>query len=152
MELLCPEEKIINHLNYQLMKKNIILSLIAMLICGIFVISCSKNSEDTLPDPNDPNNPGNPQCDTTNRKYAADVVPILQANCYGCHGSSTNTGSGGIVLDGYDNLKAKASSGVLIGVLTHAAGFPQMPKDAAKLSDCNINTIRSWINNGIQNN
>ncbi|HTE08671.1 MAG TPA: cytochrome c [Flavitalea sp.] len=134
------------------MKKNIIRSFIAMLICGIFVISCSKKNEDTLPDPNDPNDPGNTQCDTTNRKYATDVVPILQANCYRCHGSATNTGSGGIVLENFDNLKAKATSGTLIGVLTHAAGFPQMPKDAAKLSDCDINTIRSWINNGTQNN
>lgn len=121
----------------------------------VFALSCSKDSEDTVnnPDPNDPNNPNNPgNCDTTNRKYSTHVVPILSSNCYSCHGANTNSGSGGIVLEGYDNIKPKATSGTLIGVITHASGFPQMPQGGAKLSDCNINIIRSWINNGAQNN
>ena len=113
----------------------------------IFALSCSKNSEDEML-----HNPGNNNCDTVNMKYAANVVPILQANCYRCHGTTTNSGSNGIVLEGYNNIKVRADNGELIGVITHAPGFPAMPEDAAKLSECNINIIRSWINNGAQNN
>ena len=119
---------------------------------ALFVASCSKSSEDNVQNP-DPNAPGNPSsCDTVNMKYAANVVPILKAACYSCHGASTSSGSGGIVLEGYDKIQPYASSGTLIGVITHASGFPAMPQGGAKLSDCNINKIRSWINNGTQNN
>jgi mono/diheme cytochrome c family protein len=113
---------------------------------AIIALSCSKKSEDALA------GPGIPVCDTVNMKYAANVVPILTANCYKCHGANSNTGSGGIILESYDNLKIKADNGQLIGAITHADGFPAMPKDAPKLSDCDINIIRSWINNGTNNN
>lgn len=122
----------------------------------LFALSCSKDSEDNANNP--PGNPpgggggGGNTCDTTNRQYAAHVVPILSANCYSCHGTNSNGGSGGITLQGYANIRPYATNGTLIGVITHAAGFPAMPQGGAKLSDCNINVIRSWINNGAQNN
>jgi hypothetical protein len=129
--------------------KKILIALAGSML--IFALSCSKDSEDEMnPDPDPPGGGGN--CDTTNRKYAAHVVPILSANCYSCHGTNTNSGSGGIVLEGYNNIKPKADAGTLIGVITHATGFPAMPQGGPKLSDCNINIIRSWINNGAQNN
>jgi cytochrome c553 len=122
-------------------------NLIALAACvAVIALSCSKTSDDVLS-----SSAGGTPCDTTNMKYAADVVPILTAHCYSCHGKSTNTVSG-IVLEGYANLKAMADNGNLIGVITHAPNFPAMPQNAPKLSDCNINTIRSWINNGTQNN
>lgn len=131
------------------MKKTILISLACI---AITIFSCSKSSEDTLePDPN-PGGGGNNNCDTTDITYAADIVPILQSNCYSCHGENTNSGSMGIVLEGYDNIKPKADNGTLIGVITHAAGFPPMPKDGAKLSECNINKIRAWIDEGAQDN
>ena len=134
------------------MKKNILLAIVAFITMGIVVISCSKKSEDVMT-PNPPaSGGGDPTCDTTNSKYTTDVVPILQANCYSCHGSATNSGSGGIVLEDFDVISGFAANGTLIGVITHAAGFNPMPRGGAKLSDCDINTIRSWINNGIQNN
>lgn len=115
----------------------------------VIALSCSKQNEETLSQT--PSSPS-PSCDTANMKYAANVVPILQSNCYSCHGESTNSNSNGILLEGYSNLKARADNGQLLGVITHADGFPAMPQGVAKLSDCNINIIRSWINNGAQNN
>lgn len=117
---------------------------------AIFALSCSKSSEDTMT-PQDPDPvPGN--CDTANMKYSANVVPILSANCYSCHGASNSSGSGGIVLEGYSKIKPYAENGTLVGVITHASGFVAMPFGGGKLSDCNINKIRSWINNGTQDN
>lgn len=118
---------------------------------ALFALSCSKSSEDTMgPGPDPDPTPGN--CDTANMKYAANIVPILSANCYSCHGEGSTSGSGGIQLEGYARIKPYAQNGTLIGVITHAAGFTPMPFGGGKLSDCNINKIRSWINNGIQDN
>ncbi|MCU7549473.1 cytochrome c [Chitinophagaceae bacterium LB-8] len=118
----------------------------------ILITSCSKDNEQDEAQNQNPSGGGNggSTCDTVNIKYATGVVPILQANCYVCHGNGSAEGS--VTLDNYNALKTKANNGTLLGVITHAAGYPQMPKNGAKLSDCNINKIRSWINNGAQNN
>ena len=58
----------------------------------IVIAACSKASEDKL----STGLPGN--CDTVNRKYSIHVVPILEENCYSCHGTLTNSNSDGIIL------------------------------------------------------
>lgn len=113
-------------------------------IC-IIVASCSKDNEQEITE-----NPGGSACDTVNIKYATGVVPILQANCYSCHGNGAS--EGGVTLDNYTAIRAVANNGSLLGTISHASGYTAMPINGAKLSDCNINKIRSWINNGAQNN
>lgn len=132
------------------MRKYILTSL---LFLSAVVFSCSKSSEDNYTDP-DPNPGGgnNNNCDTTGMSYQNDIVPILSANCYTCHGENSNSGSMGIVLEGHSNIKPRADAGTLMGVITHSSGFPAMPKDGAKLSECNINKIRSWVENGALDN
>jgi len=121
--------------------------LLFVIACFLFlVISCSKSSEDKL------NNNGGSACDTVNMKYTADVLPILQANCYSCHSNGNTAGSGGISLDSYDGLKKYADNGFLAGNITHAAGYVGMPYGLPKLPDCEINTILDWIKRGAQNN
>jgi hypothetical protein len=110
--------------------------------------SCSKTNEDKLSG----NDTNIQNCDTTNMSYSNDIVPILSDYCYACHGKNTNDGSDGIILEEYGNISGRAINGTLMGVITHASGFPAMPQDGPKLSDCNINKIRAWINNGAQNN
>ena len=124
-------------------------------LIAVLAYACTKSGGTVDGGNNNPDPPpggGNNNCDTANMKYTADVVPILQNNCYRCHGATTNSGSFGIVLEGHGNLKPYAESGTLIGVITHAQGFVPMPQDGGKISDCNINKIRSWIENGMQNN
>jgi Cytochrome C oxidase, cbb3-type, subunit III len=116
----------------------------------ILIVSCSKDNEEDVAQNYPDSTNGGSTCDTVNIKYTSGVVPILQANCYSCHGNGLS--EGGVTLDNYNALRTRANNGTLIGVITHAAGFPQMPKGGAKLSDCNINKIRSWINNGALNN
>ena len=122
------------------------LSVILISCLFILVISCSKSSEDKL------NANSGSTCDTVNMKYTTDVVPILQANCYSCHGEGNTAGSGGISLDSYSSLKEYADNGILAGNITHAAGYVAMPYGLPKLPDCEINTILDWINRGSQNN
>jgi uncharacterized membrane protein len=123
----------------------ICLSIVLISFLFVLVISCSKSSEDKL------NGNTGSTCDTVNMKYTTDVVPILQANCYSCHGEGNTAGSGGISLDSYDNLKEYADNGILAGNITHAAGYVAMPYGLPKLPDCEINTILDWINRGSQN-
>jgi mono/diheme cytochrome c family protein len=83
-------------------------------------------------------------------KYTTNILPIIQGNCYSCHGNGNV--SGGVSLDSYDKLKTQANSGKLIAVITHAAGVPAMPQGAAQLSTCDIDKIRDWISRGTLNN
>jgi hypothetical protein len=126
------------------MKRNSKLLSILVFIC-ITVASCSKDNEQEITD-----NPGGGTCDTVNVKYATGVVPILQANCYSCHGNGAS--EGGVSLDNYNAVRTRADNESLLGSITHASGHSPMPKNGAKLSDCNINKIRSWVNNGALNN
>jgi mono/diheme cytochrome c family protein len=82
--------------------------------------------------------------------YAADVAPVLQANCSSCHNNNFNLG--GVSLEGFANAKAAATSGKLFNVINHTAGFPQMPKGGSKLDKCTIELIKKWIDNGALNN
>lgn len=123
----------------------------ALLLFCAFLYSCSKDNETELSGTN--NNPGtnNPAtCDTVGMKFSANVVPILQAACYNCH-SNANLSVSGVSLEGYSNVKARVDDGKLLGTITHASGFTPMPQGGPKLSDCNINKIRSWIIRGAQN-
>ena len=129
---------------------------IVLLSLGLFffVMSCSKSNADTVgsTNPPPPDTTTTNSCDTANMKYMEDIVPILQNNCYSCHGSSSNSGSGGIVLEGYSNLLKWTTNGYLAGEVTHASGYIGMPYGEPKLPSCTINQILSWINNGAQNN
>ena len=112
---------------------------------SLLFLSCSKANEADLQ-----KNPGN-ECDTVNMTYMADIQPIIAANCYGCHGDGPVL-QAGIDLRVYETIKKQADNGNLIGTITHASGYPAMPFNQPKLSDCNINKIKDWVNRGAEDN
>lgn len=90
-------------------------------------------------------------CDTiTTVSYNQQVVPLFQQQCYGCH--TGGSPSGGIAMGTYASDKAIAANGKLYGSITHMSAYSPMPQGAAKMSSCNINLIKKWIDNGILNN
>lgn len=89
-------------------------------------------------------------CDTLNVTFAVHVQNILSNNCIGCH--SGTAPSGGIGLTNYAEVKAAVNSGSLLGSIKHETGWSSMPKNRAKLSDCNIRQIEIWIAAGSPNN
>ena len=95
--------------------------------------------------------PGSGSCDTTAISYGTDIVGILNANCYTCHSGTAINGSG-IKLDTYNGISAQAKFGNLLQVIEHVPGYSFMPKNGNKLSNCDINKIKAWINNGALNN
>jgi hypothetical protein len=123
-------------------KNNFILPGIVLFLLSLLTNSCYNDKEEIL----------YPQsvCDTANITYGRSVVPVLSANCTSCHGG--NTPSAAISLDNYAGVKIMADNGKLTGAVTHSAGFSPMPKNSARLSDCNIIKIKNWIAAGALNN
>lgn len=89
-------------------------------------------------------------CDTTNVKYSTHILPLMQNNCQGCHSGSAP--DGGINLITYAGVKAVADNGKLFGAISHLNGYSAMPKNGIKLTDCQINIVKIWINQGSINN
>jgi cytochrome c553 len=90
-------------------------------------------------------------CDSTQFKFGANINPIITTYCTGCHSGGT-AASGGIDLSTYAMVKVQATNGRLVGAVSHTAGYSAMPKDAAKLSDCQIAQIKKWVAAGALNN
>jgi hypothetical protein len=95
--------------------------------------------------------PSDGSCDTTGITLSTDLNAILTANCFVCHGGNAAAG-GGIQLEQYAVIKAYVDNGRLLSAITQDGNATPMPQGAAKLSDCNINKFRAWINNGAPNN
>lgn len=89
-------------------------------------------------------------CDPNNFAFGADIFPIIQSNCKGCHSGSQP--AAGIRLEDYTTVKLVADNGRLFGSVAHLSGYVPMPQNGLKLSDCNINQIKNWIDNGAPNN
>jgi WD40 repeat protein/mono/diheme cytochrome c family protein len=101
--------------------------------------------------------------DATNGKvsYSKDVMPILRANCVGCHQPAKQLG--GYRMTEFATLVAAGESGSpaivpgksgeshLIHEITPKDGKAAMPKNDSPLSDVEINLIKRWIDEGAEN-
>lgn len=91
-------------------------------------------------------------CDSTvTATYAAVIRPIFNTNCLECH-DGTGPNAGRPDYRTYAGIKIVADNGLLVGVITHAPGFSKMPKDRAKLPDCEIAKIKQWVRAGALDN
>ena len=88
-------------------------------------------------------------CDTLNYKFAADIWPIINTNCTGCH--NDNNPGGNIYIRNYSDVQAMVTDGSLMGSLL-GDGYSLMPKNTSGLQSCKITQIQKWINDGAQNN
>lgn len=122
-------------------------SVLMLLVAGAALHGCSKANETAL------QQESNLTCDTAGMKLQADILPILTDNCFSCHSAQTYLSSGSnLNYEDFNTLKAEADNGDLLNAIQHTGGVTPMPLDLPKLSDCEINKIRDWINNGTQDN
>lgn len=95
--------------------------------------------------------------------YQVHVLPILTKNCYSCHSAQEyqkSTASGGIFnMEDFTQVKfysdpanGRSNVSYMVGNIRHDAGFLPMPKNGNKLSDCDIATIKAWVDAGAPNN
>lgn len=85
-----------------------------------------------------------------NPSFVTDILPILNTRCNNCHAGTY--ASGGVKLDTYSNVMISVNNGSLLGSITYKNGFSPMPKNAGKLSACEIQKIQEWIAAGPTNN
>ncbi len=97
-----------------------------------------------------PNSSNCNDCDTVNYTYSGRIAPTLQTWCVGCHNSS-NTG-GSIDLSSYAGVASSVASGSFMGSINHVSPYSPMPQNGNKLSQCEIDAIQKWVNNGYPNN
>ena len=108
----------------------------------LITVACAYDSEEDMFMDND--------CQDDNVSFRMHIQPILETNCLGCHGTGINTG--GVTLEGYENLKVFVNNGRFLGAVKHESGFSPMPQNANKLPDCQISQIEAWIDDGAENN
>ncbi len=99
-----------------------------------------------------PNNKPMP-CDTAMVSFGQHIRPILQAHCNICHSS----GGTSFPLEEHDEVQYRAllkrdGIGVLYGAVAHLPAFQAMPRDAPKLTLCQIEQIKRWTDAGAPNN
>ncbi len=93
----------------------------------------------------------NTSCDVNQFKYAANIQPILNNHCTGCH-SGVNPPSG-IDLTTYAKVQPLALNGLLYGVIAHLPGYDPMPKGSSTtIPACEVEQIRKWVQAGAPNN
>ena len=125
-------------------------TLFLSLAVSVSLTSCYYDTEEELyPDS------GSIVCDTVSVSYATDIVPIMNSKCSysGCHAGSN--AAAGIPLETYAGVKAylDADKARFLSSITWDGNASNMPKGASsKMIDCNINTIKAWINSGYPNN
>lgn len=112
----------------------------AFFIMPLLSVSCSKD-ENT--------GPTHP-CDTIELTYSGIILPLLEQNCFECHGNGNSRG--GQTLDTYDDVYAIAMNGRLYGVVNHINGYPFMPYNREQLDSCSLHFINNWIDEGAPNN
>ena len=125
------------------MNKRNAIACACIIASALIVQGCSHNKADV----DYPGQPGN-TCDTVNMRYSVEIKAILDGHCKSCHDGAAITGFdlydyatiSGLALDG------NFTYGTLLSAVMHKGGAPEMPKDGAKLSDCDINKITAWVN------
>lgn len=92
------------------------------------------------------NNSCSDGCDTSNVTFAGQIWPMMESYCTGCHSASAP--GGGIVIADHADMLALAENGSLMGSVRWEPGYAKMPTNQ-QLSECNINTLQKWIDNGL---
>lgn len=92
--------------------------------------------------------------------YTTHVQPILQANCYRCHGGLNHRGGlslatrAGILKGGHDGpviVPGDPAKSLLLQLIRHegpATDPMPMPPKLPKISDADIATVEQWIKAG----
>ena len=116
-----------------------------LLIIIFLVVSCAYENENDLFN--------EISCDTLDVQFERDILPIFAYNCQSCHGGPSP--SVYLSLETYDQIveriNAPGISGILNRIERNEGDILLMPQ-GYKLQNCEINKIKSWINQGYLNN
>src|SRR5271155_5180912 len=92
--------------------------------------------------------------------YSEKVVPVLQANCYQCHGGTSHRGGlslatkAGMLKGGHDGtvlVPGHPESSLIVKLIRHEGPKDDpmpMPPSKPKLSDADIAVVEQWVKAG----
>ena len=88
-------------------------------------------------------------CDlSTEVTFSSFINPLIANYCKGCHSGSNPNGN--ISLENYQDIRSIALDGRLYNSLVKSSNW--MPKGGARLDDCRLQKIQSWIDAGAPQN
>ncbi len=122
---------------------NSVIIALVLSVCFFGLISCSADSKEELFE--------SVMCDTINISYSETIVPVLENNCYDCHGNSSEF-IGAFPFEDFEDLLQVVNDGRLINSINHRPGTTNMPYQRGKLDQCTIDKIEAWVNNGALDN
>lgn len=130
------------------MKKLLMIAGVAVLIS---TLGCYNDKYDKLYV-----TPPNTVCDTTAMSFTNNILPILNANCNiagGCHNTSGKSVSQ-FDFTTYPDVKTEATIDIMVNDIngTPSSRHHAMPLNLPKISQCDINQITAWINQGALDN
>lgn len=109
---------------------------------AFFLISCGKKAEISAN-----------SCNAdTNREisFSKEIMPLISKNCLQCHDAKNHYD--GLVFEKYEQVVFSAKNGEFYDSVISINGYaPKMPK-GGKLTDCETNLIKYWIQQGLKNN
>ncbi|WP_188770549.1 hypothetical protein [Emticicia aquatilis] len=113
-----------------------------MTIFASLMLSCNKKSEIQA---------NNCNADVSREiSFNKEIMPLISRNCLQCHDSKNHYD--GLVFEKYEQIASSAKSGELYDSVISINGYaPKMPK-GGKLTDCETNLIKFWIQQGVKNN
>jgi len=131
-----------NHSGYRYYSKFITASgvITFFLIMAFLSLSCSKDND---------TGPKHP-CDTIEVTFSGVIQPLLQQNCFECHGDGSTRGD--VILDTYEDVNEIVLDGRLYGAVNHLAGYSAMPYFRDQLDSCSLYFINKWIEEGAPDN
>ena len=120
----------------QVFSKNRIIQVLVLVLVSTFS-ACSSDSEEELFN----------ELEIKDVSFAEEILPLVESNCYGCHSMANSNIGAGIVLEGYEAIKAQIDADKFLQVLKSETGFSPMPP-GVPLSETQILTVETWINEG----
>ena len=96
---------------------------------------------------------GNDSCDTESISYENDIAPIIAGNCTSCH--SGGTPSGNLDLADFEIVAESAQNSSYSGLLNRigrSEGEPGAMPTSYKLTQCQIDQINAWVEQGALDN
>jgi hypothetical protein len=122
------------------MKRTYFLISLLALVLVLAYNGCQHDADDIV----EPG-PDTTGCDTSGITYTGSVYPILQENCFACHGGPDPAGKWDFTV--YDNVATLAADGRLLNAIKHLTPDPfyWMPQGLPMLDSCKILTIEIWV-------
>ena len=115
-------------------------SILALILVIVSVSSCYYDNVEDLY--------GTSPCDVTAVSWTADIQPMIQQNCVGCHQGAS--ASGGKDLSSYANVKLYL--GGVVSRMNKPNGDPLLMPPSGPLSNCTLNQMDAWVAAGAPEN